>query len=239
MELNSFVIIEYKKKQSEGLLAQGLAYLSKINERKAEIVIEYNRKTKNQKQVKDFDWSQIRVIFVAPKFDKNQVQAVKLDYHIELWELTIFDGGLWNFVLLNPLNKPINASKQNNKTVKLPLGIKPTYTEEYHFDNFSSSVTKSLYTKYKQQIMEFDPNIVIVSRQKHIAFKIDGTSFVSLSLKKSSINFDFYLTVKELDDPKNLLQNMTNIGSWTGCKSRIIASDEETAILCKNYQTML
>ena len=65
-ETQSFVIIEYKRGKNESLVDQGYAYLYTLLNRKADLVLLYNEVCGKSKTIKDFDWSQTRIIFVSP-----------------------------------------------------------------------------------------------------------------------------------------------------------------------------
>ena len=67
-ENNSFVIIEYKRDRSFSIIDQGYAYLALMLNNKADFILEYNEKTKNNLKRDDVDWSQSKVIFVANSF---------------------------------------------------------------------------------------------------------------------------------------------------------------------------
>ena len=68
----SFVIIEYKKVRNTSLVDQGYAYLHTVLDRKAELVLLYNKVKNERKQVADFSWDMTRIYFVSPYFSKFQ-----------------------------------------------------------------------------------------------------------------------------------------------------------------------
>ena len=71
-ETNSFVIIEYKKDKNFSVIDQGYAYLSIMLNNKADFVLEYNEKFDKKLKRTDVEWSQSRVLFVAPSFTSFQ-----------------------------------------------------------------------------------------------------------------------------------------------------------------------
>lgn len=70
----SFVIIEYKRDRNFSVIDQGIAYLNLMLNNKADFILEYNEAAQNKSNIKrnDLDWSQSRVIFIAPEFTKYQ-----------------------------------------------------------------------------------------------------------------------------------------------------------------------
>jgi len=105
-ESSSFVIIEYKNGRDSGLFEQGLAYLEIMLDRGSDFITEYNEQLHKSLKKKDVDWSQSKIIFIAPSFNKNQIQASNLDLHIELWEFHLYDKDIVQFL-------PIRSDAKN------------------------------------------------------------------------------------------------------------------------------
>ncbi len=86
----SFIIIEYKKDKNFSVIDQGYAYLSLLLNNKAEFILKYNETREKDHFLKkdNVDWSQSRVIFIAPQFTAYQRKAIEFkDLPIELWEV--------------------------------------------------------------------------------------------------------------------------------------------------------
>jgi hypothetical protein len=81
----SFIVIEYKKDRNFSVIDQGYAYLALLLNNKADFILEYNEKRQGNLKKNDVDWSQSKVIFVAPSFTKYQLEAMGFqDLPIEL-----------------------------------------------------------------------------------------------------------------------------------------------------------
>lgn len=107
-----FVIIEYKRDRNISVVDQGFSYLSLMLENRAEFIIEYNESLGKKLKREDVDWSQSRVIFVAPSFTENQKLATNFkDVAIELWEVKKYENNLISF---NQIKK---TSKESIKQV--------------------------------------------------------------------------------------------------------------------------
>ena len=90
-EKKAFVLIEYKRGQSFSVIDQGFAYLSAVLNHKADLILEYNERKNVNLRRKDIDWSQTKVVFVAPSFTPHQEGAIAFqDLPIELWQIAIF-----------------------------------------------------------------------------------------------------------------------------------------------------
>lgn len=94
-ENSSFVIIEYKKTRNDSVFDQGVSYLNTLLKFKADFIVEYNE-TLNKTLKKDsVDWTQSRVIFVAPAFSERQKGAIDFrDLNIELVEVKRFENDI-------------------------------------------------------------------------------------------------------------------------------------------------
>ena len=74
-EDNNPVIIEYKKVASSDLINQSLYYLHWIRDHKGDFQVAVNRKFGKEIEV---DWSDIRVICLAPEYKKYDLHAVQV-----------------------------------------------------------------------------------------------------------------------------------------------------------------
>ena len=105
-EAKSFVIIEYKRGKNESLVDQGYAYLYTLLDRKADFVLLYNDVMKTSKGLKDFDWTQTRIMFVSPKFTDYQKNATAFsNMPFELYEIKQYENGI---ILVDEINKVVD-----------------------------------------------------------------------------------------------------------------------------------
>src|SRR2546430_9791316 len=88
-EENNPVIIEYKKVESSDLINQSLFYLSWLNDHRGDFEVAARR------AIPDItvDWSDIRVICLAPNYKKYDLHAVSvMGANIELWRYRLFEN---------------------------------------------------------------------------------------------------------------------------------------------------
>jgi len=214
-ETKSFVIIEYKKGKNYSVIDQGYAYLALLLNNKADFILEYNEsKNKNLKRG-DVDWSQSRVIFVSPQFTKYQRQAINFrDLPIELWEVSKYEN---DTVLFNQLKSPetnesiTTVSPKSEVVQKVSREIK-VYTEEGHLQRIPESIVET-YEELKSRILNLGENIEVRPRKKYIGF-IATTNFTDVNIKISKLKLWINLTKGELDDPKKMARDVSNIGHW-------------------------
>ncbi len=162
-ETNSFVIIEYKRDKNFSVIDQGYAYLALLLNNKADFILEYNERKENFLKKNDVDWSQSRVIFIAPQFTKYQQQAIEFkDLPIELWEISKYTN---NTILFNQLKSPdtsesINTVSSKSDVVKEVGSVVKKYTEDDHFKLHSEEI-KELYEDIKKRIFDLGDNVEI------------------------------------------------------------------------------
>src|SRR5439155_25995582 len=86
-EDNNPVIIEYKKVEASDLINQSLFYASWLNDHRGDFEIAARRAIPNV----TIDWSDIRVICLAPNYKKYDMHAVSMmGANIELWKYRLF-----------------------------------------------------------------------------------------------------------------------------------------------------
>jgi len=225
-ESSSFVIIEYKNGKDKGLMTQGLAYLSTMLDRHSDFITEYNEQLNKSLKKKDIDKSQSKIIFIAPSYDKNIIQASNLDLPIELWKVHFYENNMIEYLPINPNTRiSIKLPKFSGGALeKIKREIK-TYTEEYHYEKRASKKTQEIYEEIRDKIMNLENNIDIIIRQKYIAFKTNY-NFVYINLKRSMVHVDISMKQKEIQDPKKIIRDMSKIGHWGGGKSRVTVSNK-------------
>lgn len=227
-ESKSFVIIEYKRDRNYSVVDQGVSYLNLMLEYKADFIVEYNESCSKNLKRDDVDWSQSKVIFVAPSFTSFQKQSSNFkDLPIELWEIKQFENDI---IVINPIKKSqsapsikqVQSSKDESEISKVVDEIK-VYTEENHLEGKSDDI-KELYETYRDAILNLSPDIEIIPRKQHIAFK-KGRNIVDLHIQKKGLKIWINLYKGQLDDPKQLARDVSNTGHWGNGDYELMVSD--------------
>jgi predicted transport protein len=210
---NAFIIIEYKRDKNLSVVDQGFTYLSLMLENKADFIVEYNESLKQNLKRDDVDWTQTRVVFVSTAFTENQVLATNFkDIAIELWEVKQFEN---NIISVTPIKKTNSATsikpvmQQNVNLKKVSEEIK-VYTEEDHTTLASDEIAE-LYSKFRDSIINLVDGIEIKPQKFYVAFKKD-TNIADIEVLKKSLKIFLNIKFGDLDDPKNLARNVSDIG---------------------------
>jgi predicted transport protein len=203
-ESRAFVIIEYKRDRNSSVADQGLSYLNLMLNNKAEFTLKYNEKFSKSLKKEYFDWTQSKVILLAPFFTTYQRKAVEFkDFPVELCEVKKYSNNtiLFNKILKTETTEPITKITKSRiaKTVSEEI---VTYSEDYHLRKCSVNI-KNLYKELKDLILSVSPNVTLRTTKHYIAF-LNKRNFVSITTRRSTLNL--YLNIKrgELTDPKHL-----------------------------------
>lgn len=229
-EANAFVIIEYKKSSNLSVIDQGVTYLNLMLEYKANFIIEYNESCKENLKRNQIDWSQSRIIFVAPAFTEYQKQSTNFkDLPIELWEIKKFEN---NLISINPVKKSksaptiSNVQKNKNSTLAKVTREIVVYDEAYHLKDHCDDVLE-LYDSFKNAILALSPDLEITPQKSYIAFKRGKNNIVSIHLQNQSLKMWINAKKGFLDDPKNITKDVSQLGHWGTGDYEIIVSDSK------------
>lgn len=228
-ENRSFVIIEYKRDRNYSVVDQGVSYLNLMLEYKADFIIEYNESQKNNLKRNEVDWSQSKVIFVAPSFTDFQRQSSNFkDLPIELWEIKRFENEI---IVINPVKKSQSApsikqvqTKEDSTIGKVVEEIK-VYTEEDHLAGKSEEIIE-LYETYKNAILNLATDIDLFPKKLYIAFKKDK-NLADIHVQQKGLKIWINMHKGDLDDPKNITNDVSRKGHWGNGDYEVTVSDTQ------------
>ena len=213
-EDNNPVIIEYKKVESSELVNQSLFYLSWIQDHRGDFEIAAQKSLGNKVKV---DWSDIRVICLAPNYKKHDLHAVQvMGANLELWTYRLFKNN--SLYLEEVFHKSIATSPSDSRVgnsltagQKAALSRKTgSYTVEQHFKN-KPVLIKELAQSIQEFLLGLDPAVEEVPKKFYIVYKI-SQNIASMEVKKSKVLLFVKLDPKKVDAPEKLARDVTNIG---------------------------
>jgi predicted transport protein len=213
---NAFVIIEYKNKNNASLVDQEYTYLQVLLRRKADFVLLYNEQMKASKMVKEFDWSQSRVIFVSPKFTDFQKRAASFeDMPFTLYEVSRYENDI---IAVNPVGKaPVRIAQvlRSNTDAKAVTAFSAVdseievYTEDMHLAKGGEDI-KNLYERIKEAFLSWG-DITVEIKKVYIAFKVQ-TNFADITIQNKALKIFINLRKGELTDPQGLARDISETG---------------------------
>jgi len=89
---------------------------------------------------------------------------------------------------------------------------------EHYKDN------KDLYEAIKQELLKLDENVDIVYKKLYVAFKAK-TNFVDIVFQKRALVLTFNIKYTEVNDPKHLLEDVSQKGRWGNGEASIHVTD--------------
>lgn len=90
---------------------------------------------------------------------------------------------------------------------------------------------KELFETLRKEILAFDESVEEEVLKLYIAYKFD-TNFVDVVPQKNRLKLSINIYLNELDDPKGLAKDVTNIGAWGNGKVEVILDSMDNLAYC-------
>ena len=89
---NTFVVMEYKNRRDNDVVAQAKTYLRDMEGHRGELVVAYSKKMGwRSSDTQSFSWNDMYAVILAPEFGRFQVIGASKDHEIELYEIKLYD----------------------------------------------------------------------------------------------------------------------------------------------------
>lgn len=239
-EDNNPVIIEYKKVESSELINQSLYYLHWIQDHKGDFEIAVQKTLGNQVQV---DWSNIRVICLAPNYKKFDIHAVQvMGANIELWKYRLFknDSLYLEEIFQSVKSNSIVVSSNTKNPVMVEAGKKAAlvranavYSFDEHLEGKSKKIENLIYY-IREFILSLDSAIEEVPKKFYIAYKI-SQNIVCVEPQSKIIKLFIKLKSNEIIDPPDFYRDVSNIGHYGTGETEFSVSSEEDFDKIKSF----
>lgn len=241
-EENNPVIIEYKKAESSELINQSLFYLSWIYDHKGDFQIAVQKTLENSIKV---DWSNVRVICIAPNFRKYDLHAVQMmGANIELWSYRLFENS--TIYLEEVYSKSYESTgmsgiaSDGKDPVMVSAGKKAaitratgSYTFEEHIQKKPEKI-KDLAIKVQEFILNLDPAITENPKKLYVGYKI-SQNIVCMEVKLEKITLFVKLDPAKLEKLPAIARDVSNIGHFGTGNLEINIKNEEDFEIAKKY----
>ena len=229
-EDNNPVIIEYKKVQSSELINQSLFYLSWIQDHKGDFEIAVQQKLGADVKV---DWSDVRVICIAPNYKKYDLHAVQvMGANIELWSYRLFTNGFIYFEEVFQKNyTKDNKSKLVNKNSSGEDENKDIqHTFEQHVKGKPQNIV-DIALAIQEYVLSLDPAMDESPRKFYVAYKI-SQNIVCMELQKQRVLLYLKLNPSSIDLNEENIRDVSSIGHYgTGNLEVSLKSIEEIEVI--------
>lgn len=213
------VIIEYKKVESSELINQSLFYLHWLKDHRGDFE-QAVRKALGDGT--DVDWSDIRVICLAPNFKKYDLLAVQvMGVNIELWSYRFFKNQTLYLeeVLQRSIASPTPASGAAKNPIMVAAGKKAALTKatgSYTFDQHiagKSDEIREMAVSVEDYVLGLDAAMEEVPKKLYVAYRI-SKNIVCMEIQKQKILLFLKLDPKLVKGPSSIVRDVTNIGHF-------------------------
>ena len=218
------VIIEYKKVENPGLVTQALFYLDWLKDHKGDFQVAVQGALGKV----EIDWSYIRVLCIAPSFDRYSLHAVKhMGANLELWQYHRYANGV---LQLEEIFKSAESSsghvvKASEKELAQAEEAKVEVTFESHSAKAKGEVANVLAT-VRELILGLGDEVVEVPVGLYVAYKV-GRNFVCIEVQQKKLRI--WLPLKYDSSMPDFARDVSNIGHW-GTGDLEIQIDKESQI---------
>jgi predicted transport protein len=216
------VIIEYKRVESSELVNQSLYYLAWLKDHQGDFERAVQKALGHST---DVDWSEIRVICIAPNYKKYDLYAVQMmGANIELWSYHLFQNKFLSLekVLQTGYSDLLGDETQavtGKNPVMVAAGKKAAltratgvYTVEQHLGGKSDEIQEIAFA-IQEFIMGLDSVIQEVPKKNYIAYKI-SQNIVCMEIQGQRVLLYLKLVPKEIVDPPKITRDMTDKGHY-------------------------
>lgn len=215
------VIIEYKKVASSDLINQSLYYLHWIKDHKGDFQIAANKALSKEVEV---DWSDIRVICLAPEYKKYDLHAVQvMGANIELWQYKTYENGILNIEEVYKRTTTSSHQETEDFNGKNPIMVEAgkkaaltrktaTYTLDEHYENLDGTILE-LFNTVRDYIISLDSSIEETPKKHYIAYKT-SQNFVCLQTYKKKLTLYLKLNPDEINPIPKQARDVRNIGHF-------------------------
>ena len=213
------VIIEYKKTESAELINQSLFYLHWLHDHRGDFEIAAQKALGPGVEV---DWSDVRVICIAPNYKKYDLHAVQvMGANLELWTYRLFRNDC--LYLEEVLQKSYPGSGDTTTAVKDPKMVAAgkkaaatratgTYTFDEHLAGKTQKIAE-LARHIRDTVMNLDPAIEEAPKKFYVAYKI-SQNIACLEVQKQRVLLFLKLDPKMAKAPAKISRDVSAIGHF-------------------------
>ncbi|NCF45240.1 MAG: hypothetical protein GWP70_10540 [Proteobacteria bacterium] len=240
-EENNPVIIEYKKVESSQLISQSLYYLSWIWDHQGDFEIAAKRRLGDGTQT---DWSDVRVICIAPNYKKYDIHAVQvMGANIELWTYRLFANNsiyleeVFHSIKIDDGDFAAKAGTGLKDPVMVEAGKKAaltratgTYTFDERLEGKAENI-RELSGIIREFVMGLDKSIEEVPKKFYVAYKT-SQNIVCLEVRGRKIKLVLKLSPTDIPDGTLNYRDVSDIGHrGTGDVEFTVSSEEEFEVI--------
>lgn len=210
------VIIEYKKVESSELVNQSLFYLAWLDDHRGDFAQVAQRKLGSKVKI---DWTEIRVICIAPNYRKYDLHAVKvMGRSIELWSYRRFENDTFYLEEVYPAGDT-SAELDGKNPVMVAAGKKAavtrasaTWSFEQHLVGKPPAI-RELARAVQDFMRGLSATIEEAPKKQYIAYRT-AQNIVTVELQKQKVYLYVKLDPTVHNGPRGISRDVSAIGHF-------------------------
>lgn len=217
-EDNNPVIVEYKKVESSELINQSLYYLSWINDHRGDFHIAAQQALGKNIEI---DWSDVRVICIAPNYRKYDLHAVQvMGANLELWTYRLFKNDM--IYLEEVFQKTLSTTPDadlSKDPIMVAAGRKAAitrqtgaYTYKEHVDGKPENMVE-LAQSVRDFVMALDPAMEETPKKLYVAYKI-SQNIACMEIQKQRLLIYVKIDPSTLGELPTIGRDVREIGHY-------------------------
>jgi predicted transport protein len=212
------VIIEYKRVASSDLINQSLYYLTWLNDHHGDFEIAAQKALGPKVEI---DWSDIRVICLAPNYKKYDLHAVQvMGANIELWTYRLFaNGALYLEEVLQKAVAPPLETGSGKNPVMVTAGKKAAatralggWTFERHTDGKPEHI-RDIVLAIQDYMLGLDPAMEEAPKKLYVAYRTTQ-NIACVEPQKQKVLVFLKLDPSKHKGPPGISRDVTQIGHF-------------------------
>ncbi|MEZ6128417.1 MAG: DUF5655 domain-containing protein [Planctomycetaceae bacterium] len=216
-EDNNPVILEYKKVESSELINQSLFYLSWIHDHRGDFHIAAQKEIGKDVEI---DWSDVRVICIAPNYRKYDLHAVQvMGANLELWTYRLFTNNMIYFEEVFQKSMSVATESTGKNPVMVAAGRKAAETRQtasYSYDQHTEgkpSAMVELAEGVREVMMGLDPAMEEAPKKFYVAYKI-SQNIVCMEIQKQRLLLYVKLDPSSITPMPEFARDVREIGHY-------------------------
>lgn len=206
---NSFVIIEYKNKLEYSVIDQGFSYLALLLNNKYYFIKKYNEITGFNLDIDDFDFTQTKIMIIAPSFTKYQLKSTEFsDLPFELWKVKLYENGCVSYDKIeNDSATSIKEVVLDKKNIQINLESLD-FTEDDLLRDKNLEITELYYSLKERLLSEFDDLDMDIFKTL-TSYKINNKLICVIKFTSKTLRIWFF--TKTLEDDENKTKDLSEL----------------------------
>lgn len=212
------VIIEYKRVASSELINQSLFYLAWLHDHRGDFEVAAQKILGHSVEI---DWSDIRVICIAPSYKKYDLLAVEvMGANIELWSYRLYSNGAFSLEEVFQRSEVASEATPIGKNpVMVAAGKKAAITKAtaswtftQHLENKSDHI-QSLARSVQEFMLGLDPTMEEAPKKLYVAYRTTQ-NIVCMEVQKQKVALFLKLDPKTNPGPPGISRDVSQIGHF-------------------------